>query len=120
MLHYRVGRAMQDHPYTFGIEEEYFLIRRNARRLRHMPRVFFDECVQTLGERFGSEMLQTQVEVRPPSITVPPTPKPTSSECAALWAPLPDATAWPSLPPVRIHWVSGAASAAPTSRTMTR
>jgi carboxylate-amine ligase len=55
---------MQDHPYTFGIEEEYFLIRRNARRLRHMPRAFFDECVQTLGERFGSEMLQTQVEVQ--------------------------------------------------------
>jgi glutamate---cysteine ligase / carboxylate-amine ligase len=55
---------MQDHPYTFGIEEEYFLIRRNARRLRHMPRAFFDECVRTLGERFGSEMLQTQVEVQ--------------------------------------------------------
>lgn len=55
---------MRDHPYTFGIEEEYFLTRRNARRLRHMPRVFFDECVRTLGERFGSEMLQTQVEVQ--------------------------------------------------------
>ncbi len=52
------------HPYTFGIEEEYFLVRRNGRRLRHMPRRFFDECRQVLGERFGSEMLQTQVEVR--------------------------------------------------------
>ncbi|MEL1265191.1 carboxylate-amine ligase [Pseudoxanthomonas putridarboris] len=55
---------MQDHPYTFGIEEEYFLVRRNGRRLRHMPRAFFQECQHALGERFGSEMLQTQVEVQ--------------------------------------------------------
>lgn len=52
------------HPYTFGLEEEYFLVRRNGRRLRHMPRRFFAECRATLGERFGSEMLQTQVEVQ--------------------------------------------------------
>ncbi|MBD9478156.1 carboxylate-amine ligase [Pseudoxanthomonas sp. PXM02] len=52
------------HPYTFGLEEEYFLIRRNGRRLRHMPRPFFTECREALGERFGSEMLQTQVEVQ--------------------------------------------------------
>ena len=52
------------HPYTFGLEEEYFLIRRNGRRLRHMPRRFFSECREALGERFGSEMLQTQVEVQ--------------------------------------------------------
>lgn len=55
---------MSEHPYTFGIEEEYFLVRRNGRRLRHMPRRFFDECRHALGERFGSEMLQTQVEVQ--------------------------------------------------------
>ena len=24
------------HPYTFGLEEEYFLVRRNGRRLRHV------------------------------------------------------------------------------------
>ncbi|SDQ49878.1 carboxylate-amine ligase [Pseudoxanthomonas sp. CF385] len=52
------------HPYTFGLEEEYFLVRRNGRRLRHMPRRFFIECRETLGDRFGSEMLQTQVEVQ--------------------------------------------------------
>ena len=52
------------HPYTFGLEEEYFLVRRNGRRLRHMPRRFFTECREALGERFGSEMLQTQVEVQ--------------------------------------------------------
>lgn len=52
------------HPYTFGIEEEYFLVRRNGRRLRHMPRRFFDACRTALGGRFGSEMLQTQVEVQ--------------------------------------------------------
>ena len=51
------------HPYTFGLEEEYFLVRRNGRRLRHMPRRFFTECRATLGERFGSEMLQTQAVV---------------------------------------------------------
>lgn len=52
------------HPYTFGLEEEYFLVRRNGRRLRHMPRRFFDACRAALDERFGSEMLQTQVEVQ--------------------------------------------------------
>ena len=52
------------HPYTFGLEEEYFLVRRNGRRLRHMPRRFFEACRAALGERFGSEMLQTQVEVQ--------------------------------------------------------
>lgn len=52
------------HPYTFGLEEEYFLVRRNGRRLRHMPRRFFEACRAELGERFGSEMLQTQVEVQ--------------------------------------------------------
>ncbi|MBD9469531.1 carboxylate-amine ligase [Pseudoxanthomonas sp. PXM01] len=52
------------HPYTFGLEEEYFLVRRNGRRLRHMPRRFFSDCREALGERFGSEMLQTQVEVQ--------------------------------------------------------
>lgn len=55
---------MRDHPYTFGIEEEYFLVRRNGRRLRHMPRAFFDACRHALGDRFGGEMLQTQVEVQ--------------------------------------------------------
>lgn len=52
------------HPYTFGLEEEYFLVRSNGRRLRHMPRRFFEECRDALGDRFGSEMLQTQVEVQ--------------------------------------------------------
>lgn len=52
------------HPYTFGLEEEYFLIRRNGRGLRHMPRRFFSACRDALGARFGSEMLHTQVEVQ--------------------------------------------------------
>lgn len=52
------------HRYTFGLEEEYFLVRQNGRRLRHMPRRFFADCREALGERFGSEMLQTQVEVQ--------------------------------------------------------
>lgn len=55
---------MQAHPYTFGLEEEYFLVRRNRRRLRHMPRAFFDHCHEALGDRVGSELLQTQVEVQ--------------------------------------------------------
>lgn len=56
---------MSDHPYTFGLEEEYFLVRRNARRLRHMPRAFFDECRSAIGDgQFGHELLQTQVEVQ--------------------------------------------------------
>ncbi len=55
---------MAKHLYTFGLEEEYFLVRRNRRRLRHMPRVFFQRCQQELGDQFGSELLQTQVEVQ--------------------------------------------------------
>lgn len=55
---------MQAHPYTFGLEEEYFLVRRNGRRLRHMPKAFFARCHEALGERVGSELLQTQVEVQ--------------------------------------------------------
>ena len=56
---------MTGHPYTFGLEEEYFLVRRDARRLRSMPRVFFDECRSAVGGgRFGHELLQTQVEVQ--------------------------------------------------------
>lgn len=56
--------VLDQHAYTFGLEEEYFLVRRNGRRLRHMPRRFFADCRQALGDRFGSEMLQTQVEVQ--------------------------------------------------------
>ena len=56
--------SWDQHAYTFGLEEEYFLVRRNGRRLRHMPRLFFADCRDALGERFGSEMLQTQVEVQ--------------------------------------------------------
>jgi carboxylate-amine ligase len=56
---------MHDHPYTFGLEEEYFLVRRNSRRLRRMPGRFFDECRAAVGDgRFGHELLQTQVEVQ--------------------------------------------------------
>lgn len=53
-----------DHPYTFGLEEEYFLVRRNRRRLRHMPRTFLQRCHDALGDQVGSELLQTQVEVQ--------------------------------------------------------
>ena len=57
--------GMAAHPYTFGLEEEYFLARRDGRRLRGMPRAFFDECRKAVGDgRFGHEMLQTQVEVQ--------------------------------------------------------
>lgn len=52
------------HPYTFGLEEEYFLVRRNRRRLRHMPKTFFARCHEALGDQVGSELLQTQVEVQ--------------------------------------------------------
>lgn len=55
---------MQPHPYTFGLEEEYFLVRRNRRRLRHMPKTFFARCHEALGDQVGSELLQTQVEVQ--------------------------------------------------------
>jgi carboxylate-amine ligase len=50
--------------YTFGIEEEYFLVSRgNLAPVRRMPRQFFAACRAALGERVTVELLQSQIEV---------------------------------------------------------
>jgi len=58
--------------YTFGIEEEYFLLSRsNLAPVRRMPRLFFDACRATLGERVTVELLQSQIEVMTPVCHTP-------------------------------------------------
>ncbi|MBX3498843.1 MAG: carboxylate-amine ligase [Alphaproteobacteria bacterium] len=58
--------------YTFGIEEEYFLIRRDSLApVRRMPRPFFAACRAALGERVTVELLQSQIEVMTPVCRTP-------------------------------------------------
>lgn len=58
--------------YTFGIEEEYFLINRsNLAPVRRMPRRFFADCRTALGDRVAVELLQSQIEVLTPVCDTP-------------------------------------------------
>lgn len=58
--------------YTFGIEEEYFLISRGSLApVRRMPRLFFAACRAALGERVTVELLQSQIEVMTPVCRTP-------------------------------------------------
>ncbi|MDC8014663.1 carboxylate-amine ligase [Tahibacter soli] len=59
-----------DHPYTYGIEEEFFLasaVSRNA--VTHVPKAFVRECRAHMGESVQHEMLQSQVEIATPVLT---------------------------------------------------
>lgn len=58
--------------YTFGIEEEYFLINRGSfAPVRRMPRQFFAACHEALGDMVAVEMLQSQIEVLTPVCHAP-------------------------------------------------
>jgi carboxylate-amine ligase len=58
--------------YTFGIEEEYFLIGRGSLApVRRMPKPFFTACRASLGERVTVELLQSQIEVMTPVCYTP-------------------------------------------------
>lgn len=52
------------HAYTFGIEEEFFIIDAETKAVqRRMPAGFFEELQATLGESVTVELLQSQLEM---------------------------------------------------------
>ena len=54
-----------DGPYTFGVEEEFFLAdQRTARIVKRAPAGFLADCQARLGAQVGYEMLQSQIETR--------------------------------------------------------
>jgi carboxylate-amine ligase len=54
-------------PFTFGIEEEYFIVEARSKRMavRTRPK-FIDECKAALGGIVDAEMLQSQIEIATP------------------------------------------------------
>ncbi len=55
------------HAYSFGIEEEYFVVNRRTRMLDdRMHRSLLSGCQSVLGERVQSEMLRSQIEIATP------------------------------------------------------
>ena len=57
--------AMREHPlFTFGIEEEYFLVNLQTGALvSEPPSEMLDECKAELGEQFSAEYQRSQIEV---------------------------------------------------------
>lgn len=54
---------METHSYTFGIEEEFFLVRPRSRgAVLRMPAALMRQLRQRLGGQVGHELLQSQVE----------------------------------------------------------
>src|SRR5262245_36221288 len=55
---------MGEDKYSFGIEEEYFLVEPRSRRaVARMPAGLLKACQRRLGERVSRELLQSQIEV---------------------------------------------------------
>lgn len=58
------------HPYSFGIEEEFFVVDAGSKSVqRRMPGGFFDELKEVLGGAVTVELLQSQLEI----VTAPQT-----------------------------------------------
>jgi carboxylate-amine ligase len=54
-------------PFTFGIEEEFFLVDPRTRSTAgHVPRDFLRECRRHFGEQIAPELLESQIEVASP------------------------------------------------------
>ena len=54
----------REHPFTIGIEEEYFLVDLSTRELvSELPREMLDACKADLGEQCSSEYQRCQIEV---------------------------------------------------------
>ncbi|HJT98965.1 MAG TPA: glutamate-cysteine ligase family protein, partial [Rhodanobacteraceae bacterium] len=61
-----------EHPYTYGIEEEFFLANTDSRgAVARLPKAFVRECRAQLGDGVQHEMLQSQVEIATPVLTSP-------------------------------------------------
>lgn len=57
-------------PYTFGIEEEFFLAdARSGAAVARVPRRFFKACRSRIGEAVTHELMQSQVEIASPVFT---------------------------------------------------
>ncbi|GAB3734924.1 carboxylate-amine ligase [Silanimonas algicola] len=57
-------RMSIDFPYTFGIEEEFFLVSPRTRGLMaRVPKAYLNACRARLGEVVAPELLQSQIEV---------------------------------------------------------
>ena len=73
-----------DHAYTFGIEEEFFLVDPASRDLvADVPREFLRNCRRRLGERVHEEMKQAQVEIATPVLRHPEQARSTLAELRA-------------------------------------
>lgn len=58
---------MTKSPFTFGIEEEFFLVNARTHTLpSRLPSRFVDNCRKVLGDGISHEMLQSQVEISSP------------------------------------------------------
>src|SRR4051794_34537923 len=52
------------HPYTFGIEEEYFVVSRKSGNIKtELPAAFMKQAGRKLGAHLMQEILQSQIEV---------------------------------------------------------
>ncbi|HET9485066.1 MAG TPA: glutamate-cysteine ligase family protein, partial [Xanthomonadales bacterium] len=55
------------HDYTFGIEEEFFLVNPRTRgSVARVPKSVVESCKRRFGERIEHEMMQSQVETSTP------------------------------------------------------
>lgn len=58
---------MDDHSYTYGVEEEFFLSHAESGAIAtRMPQAFLHEVRRRLGERATNELLQSQIELVTP------------------------------------------------------
>lgn len=57
---------MSSHPYTFGIEEEYFLAQPDGSLAAQVPEQLIERARASVGEAVTSELLQSQIEIASP------------------------------------------------------
>jgi carboxylate-amine ligase len=57
---------MTSHPYTFGIEEEYFLAQADGSLAAQIPERLIERARASVGEAVKSELLQSQIEIASP------------------------------------------------------
>lgn len=63
-------RSSGEPPFTFGIEEEYFVIDRATGDLtRELPRAIFDELRSVIGKSLSPEYMRSQIEIATPVLT---------------------------------------------------
>ena len=64
---------LTDQDFSFGIEEEYFLVERATSALpQHVPEELFARLHDTLGTRVSPEFIRSQVEINTPVCTTAP------------------------------------------------